>query len=699
MAATLAKRPEDRPATPGELAARLAPFCVGQPSVPPTVQPQPGDEFIPTKVEGLPPPLTLPEGPGRPLPWAWVAGLVGVALVVGLAFWAFRPPGGGEDEDDPEKEKPTFEIARLPEERRRPWHPPELVTVLGDDRWRHWGSVSAVAVDGAGKRVVSRGQDGHVRLWDAASGKQLAALLSLPHAGKGLAVSTSGEAVAAGSEYGVVWVWRGPEWEQQRLVRHKGDVLAVAFRPNSHTLASAGADGVVRWGEATEKAKLSECARPVGVKVLALLWGEDGRLVAGDDKGDIHLIDTASGKLERTINTKHDVVLSLAFGPAGRLVSAHMDGHVCQWQLKDGKHLTDFPQHFSFATGVAFSPDGKWLASAGWDEHFILSNANTGKKVADVSTGPHRLNGLAWLPGASPTLFIASDEGRIVAWSPTSREFLREEVGHYGRVAALAWLPSGELASIAAGPEVRAWSLATGKCRSFPSGLSGGGASLAVCNGELVVGGIGGAVNLLAPATGEKRGEMHVDDWAYTLSPLSGGRLLIGGKFPRAEVWDIRERKRLDQLPAHTGECWVSAAEGDRIATGDGSWKNDGTVRLFGPDLRPAGTYGGHLRGVSALAMRSGRVLSGDHGGTIYLDGKPLGKQLSSQVAALLWSEDCRHFAASSEAGEVEWRDADGERVAGWKFPGAVKSLALTADGRHLLTGNADGTIFALKLP
>jgi hypothetical protein len=45
------------------------------------------------------------------------------------------------------------------------------------------------------------------------------------------------------------------------------------------------------------------------------------------------------------------------------------------------------------------------------------------------------------------------------------------------------------------------------------------------------------------------------------------------------------------------------------------------------------------------------------------------------------------------------WRDAEGQRVTGWKFPGGVCSLALTPEGKHHLTGYAAGTIFVLKLP
>src|SRR5262249_39222241 len=152
--------------------------------------------------------------------------------------------------------------------------------------------------------------------------------------------------------------------------------------------------------------------------------------------------------------------------------------------------------------------------------HFILTDLRTGEKEADVRTGPHRLNTLAWLPGPEPTLLIAGEEGRIAAWSPAKREFLREEASHSGKVAAMAWLPGGELATAAAGPDVRVWPLATGKCRSLPSGLHACVAALAACEEGLLVGGAGPAVYLLDPATGRKLGEFPLEDCVFTLCPL-----------------------------------------------------------------------------------------------------------------------------------------------------------------------------------
>jgi WD40 repeat protein len=189
-------------------------------------------------------------------------------------------------------------------------------------------------------------------------------------------------------------------------------------------------------------------------------------------------------------------------------------------------------------------------------------------------------------------------------------------------------------------------------------------------------------------------------DHVYSLCPLPGHRLLIAGRPKQAEVWDVQSKECVWKSPDHGKQCWSAATEGERIAIGEGGYEGgDVSVRLFGPGLRPDGSHGGHHNAIPAVAFHSGRLASGDMDGQVFLDGRKVGTPLKGHVTDLVWSADGRHLAASTGVGTVEWREAEGKRVTGWKFPGTVKSLALTPDNKHLLTGNADGTIFVLKLP
>ena len=207
--------------------------------------------------------------PGRPVRGGGaVVPLTLLPLALLAGWWLLRR---GEDIPPPGPENETA-IAPTPPEKRQPWHPRELVAVLGDARWRHWGVATALSVGGAGKRVVSRGRDEHVRIWDAGTGRPIAALPLDAHAADGVAIDSTGEVVVAGGNNGEVWVWRGPEWRPTRQPRHKANVLAVAFQPKSRVLASAGIEGVVRWGDIAKWATFSEHRCQGNAPVLSLAW-------------------------------------------------------------------------------------------------------------------------------------------------------------------------------------------------------------------------------------------------------------------------------------------------------------------------------------------------------------------------------------------------------------------------------------------
>src|SRR6516164_1464615 len=89
------------------------------------------------------------------------------------------------------------------------------------------------------------------------------------------------------------------------------------------------------------------------------------------------------GRLLRTFQGHSEAVNHLAFSPDGkRLASVSDDATLRIWETNTGKELDTLRGHGAYAVhGVAFSPDGKWLASAGCDQKVVLWNAADGQKV------------------------------------------------------------------------------------------------------------------------------------------------------------------------------------------------------------------------------------------------------------------------------------------------------------------------------
>src|SRR5262245_697131 len=94
----------------------------------------------------------------------------------------------------------------VPELDRFKWQPKELAAVLGEHRGRHRGRVNGVAWSKDGKLVVSGGNNGHVRVWDAATLRPRA-LLGTGSAALCVAVARDSKTVAAGNASGGLYVW------------------------------------------------------------------------------------------------------------------------------------------------------------------------------------------------------------------------------------------------------------------------------------------------------------------------------------------------------------------------------------------------------------------------------------------------------------------------------------------------------------
>lgn len=250
------------------------------------------------------------------------------------------------------------------------------------------------------------------------------------------------------------------------VVRHKGEVRAVAFSPDGGRLATGGWDNMARvWdcnnGNAIMTKETKGFLRGM---IMALAFSPDGSRVAAGVMGSTAYVWDASRGNE-LIKVQHAAVISsvtaVAFSPDGaRLATSCEDKTVRIWNASTGAYLFEI-SHTKAVRAVAFSLDGYRLATGSDDRVARIWNSTTGAQLLEVRHALAGVTAVAFSPDGS-ILATGSDDKSARVWAADSGNRLLE-VRHGKPVKAVAFSPDGTRLATGGDDNVaRIWNATTG---------------------------------------------------------------------------------------------------------------------------------------------------------------------------------------------------------------------------------------------
>jgi WD40 repeat protein len=248
---------------------------------------------------------------------------------------------------------------------------------------RSW--VISVAFDPQGDTLATGSNDHTVKLWDPHSGRLLRTLEGHQKAVYSVAFDAQGGMLASGSDDRTVKLWQADNGKLLRtLVGHQDSVRSVAFQPHGRTLASASDDNSLRIWD-VQSGKLLRTLEGHQSFVIGVAFDSSGdSLVSGSLDSTLKRWDVQSGQLLATIEGRHKV-LSVTLAPGGEtLASGGSDSTLKLWEVQSGKLIRTLEGHTETVDAVAFSPDGRLLATTDRYHSTRLWNCETWETVAVI---------------------------------------------------------------------------------------------------------------------------------------------------------------------------------------------------------------------------------------------------------------------------------------------------------------------------